>query len=52
MLWLHRFGSLPYFYRVSRPIALALAVPGVQEVEKRLQACEQRKKNFTRADVA
>ena len=29
MLWLHRFGSLPYFYRVSRPIALALAVPGV-----------------------
>ena len=26
MLWLHRFGSLPYFYRVSRPIAIALAV--------------------------
>jgi heme exporter protein C len=29
VLWLHRFGSLPYFYRVSRPIALVLAVPGV-----------------------
>ena len=29
MRWFHRFGSLPYFYGVSVPIARALAVPGV-----------------------
>lgn len=29
MRWLHRFGSLPYFYRVSRIWAWCLALPGL-----------------------
>jgi len=29
MRWFHRFGSLPYFYRVSAPLAWAFAFPGV-----------------------
>lgn len=28
-LWFHRFGSLPYFYRISRRLALAFAIPGL-----------------------
>jgi heme exporter protein C len=29
MRWFHRFGSLPYFYRVSGPLAWWFAVPGL-----------------------
>lgn len=29
MRWVHRFGSLPYFYRVSGPLARVFAVPAL-----------------------